>query len=82
MADEKPLSQRLRPNMRVRHYKGDVYRIQSFATHAATDDAMVVYRLDSDTEWDGRIWVRSRYMFDERVENEGETKPRFVELLD
>ena len=75
MPDEKPLSKRLQTD----HHKGDAYRIQGIATHAATDDAMIIYRVDSSTEWDGHIWVRSRHMFDEIVKHEGKVEPRFVE---
>lgn len=81
MAD-KPLSQRLKVGMRLRHYKGGVYRVHSFATHSETRDAMVIYRTASSAEWDGRMWVRPRYMFDEMVEYEGEQVPRFVEVDD
>lgn len=80
MSEVKPLSQRLKPQMRVQHYRGRIYRIQSFATHSETEETMVIYRADSNAEWDGRVWARPRHMFDDTLEHEGQKVPRFVEV--
>ncbi|MBX3448510.1 MAG: DUF1653 domain-containing protein [Planctomycetaceae bacterium] len=59
---------------RYRHYKGNDYIVLAVARHSETEEELVVYRLDyGDRSW----WVRPRTMFEETVEINGQTVPRF-----
>jgi hypothetical protein len=60
---------------RYRHYKGREYIVVGVARHSETDEALVVYRQDYG---DGRLWVRPLSMFQETVEQDGQTVPRFT----
>ena len=80
-----PLSARLFGSMKLRHYKGRVYEIiYPGGVHTETLEPVVVYALDGDGPWLGedmfKIWIRPRAMFDDLVEHEGKTIPRFVEI--
>ena len=63
-----------------RHYKGNLYRLIAEAHHSETLEPIVVYQALYDTEDFGSqpFWVRPRGMWDEPVEWEGKTVPRFV----
>lgn len=50
-----------------RHYKGNKYKIISFAKHSETMEDMIVYE---STE-DGKVWVRPKTMWNEIIDNEG-----------
>lgn len=66
---------------RYRHYKGKDYVVLAVARHSETEEELVVYRLDyGDRSW----WVRPRKMFEETVDIDGQTVPRFqyVELCE
>ncbi|MBQ7948524.1 MAG: DUF1653 domain-containing protein [Clostridia bacterium] len=60
---------------KYRHFKGNEYEVLALATHSETGERMVVYRaLYSE----GAIWVRPAAMWNETVEREGKTQPRFT----
>ena len=57
-----------------KHYKGNRYEVLGIANHSETLEKMVVYRaLYGDNE----MWVRPISMWDELVEKDGVTVPRF-----
>ena len=63
----------LRPG-KYRHYKGPHYEVFQVARHSETEEELVIYRcLYGDHSW----WVRPLDMFNETVEIDGETIPRF-----
>ena len=66
---------------RYRHFKGGEYVVYGVATHSETEEPMVVYR---PLYGEGKLWVRPLSMFEETVERNGETVPRFefVEPMD
>lgn len=57
-----------------RHFKGNEYRVLCTARHSETLEPMVVYRA---LYGEGSIWVRPAAMWDERVERDGYSGPRF-----
>jgi hypothetical protein len=59
---------------RYRHYKGGEYAVYGMATHSETEEPLVVYR---PLYGDRALWVRPLSMFQESVEQQGETVPRF-----
>ena len=64
---------------KYRHYKGDDYQVITLATHTETDEKFVVYRAFYG---EGHVWTRPLTMFEETVEYEGRTVPRFTRLSD
>ena len=58
-----------------RHYKGNLYTVIGVAKHSETLEEMVVYRAEYGEHG---LWVRPRAMFEETVEVNGETVPRFA----
>lgn len=60
-----------------RHFKGNYYRVLSVARHSETSEPMVVYKA---LYGDGGLWVRPADMWDETVERDGKTFPRFHPL--
>lgn len=59
---------------RYRHYKGKDYEVIGLATHSETEEKLVVYRcLYGNYD----LWVRPLSMFQETVEVDGQTVPRF-----
>jgi hypothetical protein len=60
-----------------KHYKGNFYQVIGLARHSETEEELVVYRAEKTPE---DIWVRPRKMFEEDVEVNGETKPRFEKV--
>lgn len=59
------------------HYKGNYYEMLYIARHSETLEPMVVYKA---LYGDGGIWARPAYMWNETVEHEGQTAPRFRKL--
>jgi hypothetical protein len=57
---------------RYQHYKGKEYTVIGIARHSESEEELVVYRQEY-----GDLWVRPRKMFEESVEVEGRTVPRF-----
>jgi hypothetical protein len=59
---------------RYRHYKGQTYIVLGVARHSETEEELVVYRQDYGSRG---LWVRPKAMFEEFVERNGESVPRF-----
>ena len=57
-----------------RHYKGNRYQVIDIAKHSETLEEMVVYKA---LYGDGAMWVRPAYMWNETVEKDGKSFPRF-----
>lgn len=66
---------------RYRHYKGCDYIVLGVARHSETEDELVVYRQDYGER---SLWVRPKDMFEEIVNIDGTSQPRFrfIESLD
>ena len=58
-----------------RHFKGNLYRLLHVANHSETLEEMVVYQA---LYGEGKIWVRPLSMWNETVERDGKTFPRFT----
>lgn len=59
---------------RYRHYKGKDYEVIGTATHSETGEKLVVYRtLYGNYD----LWVRPEAMFNETIQQDGQTVPRF-----
>lgn len=71
-------SDRIRPGL-YRHFKGREYRVLHLALHSETLQPMVVYQA---MYGDQGIWVRPAQMWNETIEREGKTLPRFVRIGD
>ena len=63
----------IRPG-RYRHFKGGEYRVLYTARHSETQAPMVVYQALYGEQG---IWVRPAEMWNERVERDGYSGPRF-----
>ena len=62
-----------------RHYKGKMYKVLGVARHSETQEEMVVYEAQYDSEFGTRaLWVRLVKEFAEMVEIEGKKVPRFT----
>ena len=59
------------------HYKGNYYEVLYIARHSETLEPMVVYKA---LYGDGGVWARPASMWNETVEHEGQTVPRFKKL--
>ena len=68
------MSEAIKPG-KYRHYKGNEYQVISMATHSETLEPMVVYRA---LYGEGGLWVRPAAMWNESVEREGYSGPRFT----
>lgn len=62
---------------RYRHFKGNEYELLFIATHSETREPMVVYRA---LYGEGGLWVRPAVMWQEQVQRDGYSGPRFVYL--
>lgn len=60
---------------RYRHFKGHEYEIIGIAKHSETLEEMVVYRA---LYGEGDLWVRPAAMWNEIIERDGKTFPRFA----
>lgn len=58
-----------------KHYKGNYYYLLDIATHSETLEPMVVYRALYGEQ---KLWVRPAKMWDEHVEKDGYSGPRFI----
>ena len=58
-----------------RHFKGNLYRVIGMVKHSETLEPMVVYRA---LYGEGGIWVRPAAMWNEHVEKDGYSGPRFA----
>jgi hypothetical protein len=59
-----------------KHFKGRLYEIVCEAIDSETQDDLIVYKSLKD----GKVWVRPKKMFFEKVEVNGEVVPRFEKL--
>lgn len=66
-------AEKLQPG-RYRHFKGGEYELLFVARHSETLEPMVVYRA---LYGEGGVWVRPAAMWNEIVERDGESFPRF-----
>ena len=64
----------LKPGV-YQHFKGNRYQLLYVATHSETLEPMVVYRA---LYGDGGVWVRPAAMWNEHVEKNGYSGPRFA----
>lgn len=64
----------LKPGV-YRHFKGNLYRLITVARHSETLEEMVVYQA---LYGEGGYWVRPAAMWDEHVEKNGYSGPRFT----
>ena len=61
------------------HFKGNMYEVLFEAKHSETGEMMVVYRSLADPSM---TWVRPSAMWDEHIERDGYSGPRFKALDD
>ncbi len=59
---------------KYRHFKGNEYEVIGTARHSETEEELVVYR---PLYGGGGLWVRPVSMWNETVEQDGKTLPRF-----
>lgn len=64
---------------KYRHFKGNEYEVIGIAKDSETLEDMVVYKALYD---EGGLWVRPKTMFEETVERDGKTFPRFTYIGD
>lgn len=62
---------------KYRHFKGNLYEVIGIANHSETMEPMVVYRA---LYGEHGLWVRPAAMWNEIVEKENYTGPRFQYL--
>ena len=72
------MKETIRPG-RYRHFKGREYEVLYVATHSETMEPMVVYRALYGEQG---VWVRPAAMWNETVERDGVTAPRFTYIGD
>ena len=60
---------------KYRHFKGNVYEVVGIAKHSEDLSPMVVYRA---LYGEGGLWVRPAHMWNETMERDGKTFPRFT----
>ena len=60
---------------KYRHFKGNLYEVIGIANHSETMEPMVVYRA---LYGEGGLWVRPAAMWNEIVEKENYSGPRFT----
>ncbi|PCI29810.1 hypothetical protein COB52_02165 [Candidatus Kaiserbacteria bacterium] len=67
---------------KYKHYKGEVCEVMGVGHHSETLEKLVFYRALKDSEEFGKdaLWVRPVSMFEETVERDGETFPRFEKI--
>ena len=59
---------------KYRHFKGGDYELLDIAFHSETLEEYVIYRA---LYGERAVWVRPRSMWDELVERDGQSLPRF-----
>jgi len=69
------------PGGTYRHYKGKLYRALALVRHSETEELLVYYETLYDTPL-GNLWVRPAAMWNEPVEVDGKTVPRFELVKD
>lgn len=58
-----------------RHFKGNLYQVLCMAKHSETLEEMVVYKALYNEQG---VWVRPAFMWNEKVEHQGQTVARFT----
>ncbi|MGI6269207.1 MAG: DUF1653 domain-containing protein [Candidatus Howiella sp.] len=66
----------IRPG-KYRHFKGNEYEVLFVARHSETMEEMVVYRA---LYGERAVWVRPAAMWNEIVEKDGRSLPRFIRI--
>jgi len=61
---------------KYKHFKGGIYELVGIGKNSETEEEMVVYK-SVDT---GKIWVRPKNMFFEKVEVSGHKVDRFEKI--
>ena len=61
------------------HYRGDYYLIFFVSRHTETEEEEVVYQ---SLQGDFRVWSRPLKMFNDFVDYNGQTQPRFIKVAD
>lgn len=64
---------------KYKHFKGNEYEVLYVAKYSETLEEMVVYRA---LYGEGGVWVRPAAMWNEMVERDGKTFPRFRYMQD
>lgn len=64
---------------KYRHFKGGEYEVLDIAKHSETGEEMVVYRA---LYGENQVWVRPISMWNETVQKDGKTYPRFTKIED
>jgi hypothetical protein len=64
---------------RYRHFKGREYEVLGIANHSETMEEMVVYRA---LYGEHGLWVRPAAMWNEQVDREDYSGPRFIYMED
>ena len=64
---------------KYRHFKGNEYEVIGIAKHSETQEPLVIYRA---LYGEGGVWVRPAAMWNEMVERDGKTFPRFTYIQD
>jgi len=62
-----------------KHYKNKPYKLLNFGKHTESQEDVVIYETLYENEA-GRIWVRPKKMFFEKIELNNELVPRFQEI--
>ena len=62
---------------KYRHFKGKEYEVIGIASHSETMEPMVVYKALYGEQG---IWVRPAAMWNEQVERDGYSGPRFAPI--
>lgn len=70
------MAEHIRPG-KYRHFKGNEYEVIGTARHSESLEDMVVYRA---LYGEGGLWVRPASMWNETVERDGKSYPRFTLL--
>lgn len=60
---------------KYRHFKGMEYEVLGLATHSETGETLVIYRA---LYGERSVWARPLAMWEERVEKDGVSYPRFT----
>lgn len=79
MSKRLPNSSKVEIGAVYKHYKGNKYLVLAIAKHSETVEELVVYvSLYENPE--SQVWVRPLTMWNESVEYQGITVPRFQKL--
>jgi len=67
------------PGAIYQHYKGGKYRVHGLVRHSESLDELVLYETLYENKL-GKMWVRPKEMFLERVQIDGQWIPRFSHI--